>query len=112
MAEVLIPLGALFFKIITKILEIRKEKKEERNRIDFFRALLLCHSVYAQKFTKNALNAYIPHAVINTKKEEKLKRNVLKFCIFIPDVIEYSGFIDEFPKMEDIKRYLFKLNYL
>ncbi len=107
MTELLIPIGALLFDIIKKILEIRKEKKEERNKIDFFRALIQCHSVYAQKFTENALNAYIPHAVINTKKEQVLKRNVSKFSIFIPEVIEYSGFTERFPKLPDIKRHLF-----
>lgn len=107
MAEILIPIGALLFEIVTKILEIKKKKIKERNKIDFFRALLQCHSIYAQEFTENVLNAYVPHAVVNTKKEERLKRYVSKFCIFIPEVIIYSGFIDRFPEMKDIKRQLF-----
>ena len=108
MAESIIKVGGFLFDIVSKLLEYTQEKKKERELVDGFRGLILCHSDVANQFATNALNIFVPHTVLKTKKEEKLKRLVARYCIFIPEVIAYSGFLKNFPEMEEIKRHLFE----
>lgn len=92
--------------IAIKVWNAYSKYKENKENIDLFRILVKFSDLNADKFIESILIRIIPTILENEKKEEKIKREITKYCIAIPKVIKEMGYSDVFPELKEKKEKL------
>jgi hypothetical protein len=81
--------------------------RDEKKFLDLFRMLVKMMEMPNDEFAQKLLDEFIPHAIKNTKgwkKEDRIKKKIVKFCISIPNALKESNYDDAFPELWDKKK--------
>ena len=89
--------------ICIKLWDAYSKYKENKEALDFFRFLVKFSDLNADKFVESTLINIVPTILDNEKKEEKVKREITKYCTSITKVIEEMKFGDVFPEFKEKK---------